>query len=110
MTVIKATCPGCGEVDLGAEDISLTLHDDRTNGNDTYSFACPKCSSHVEKVADNCVVRLLMSGGVVPNIQVVPMEVFEREHVSGPPFTYDDLIDFHQFLETDDWEDALYER
>ncbi|MEA2453680.1 MAG: hypothetical protein QOG04_2390 [Actinomycetota bacterium] len=99
MTTIKATCPGCGEVDLTADDILLRIGA-QTDGN-TYGFSCPDCGDFVQKPADERVVRLLLSGGVMPTLIHVPAEALEVH--SGPPIDHDDLIAFHDLLESDDW-------
>jgi predicted RNA-binding Zn-ribbon protein involved in translation (DUF1610 family) len=103
MTTIKATCPGCGEVDLTAEDILLRIGAGQLRN--SYGFSCPDCGRFVEKPADDRVVRLLLSGGVVPQLVHVPAEVLEVH--SGPALSYDDLLTFHEVLETDDWFDEL---
>ncbi len=100
MTTIKATCPGCGEVDLAADDILLRISGSSSAGN-SYGFSCPTCQEFVQKPADERVVRLLLSGGVIPVPVHVPAEVLEPK--TGPAFTYDDLLDFHEKLESDDW-------
>jgi predicted RNA-binding Zn-ribbon protein involved in translation (DUF1610 family) len=103
MTTIKATCPCCGEVDLTADDIMLKIGaDTETN---SYSFSCPDCGDHVQKPADRRIVRLLLSGGVVPVPVHIPAEVLEAK--DGPPLTYDDLLDFHYQLQRDNWLEEL---
>ena len=106
MTTIKATCPACGEVDLTAEDILLRIG--ATQSVNTYGFTCPHCGQFVEKAADDRIVRLLLSGGVVPVPVHVPAEALEVHH--GPAFTLDDLLDFHEQLEREDWLDDLLGR
>ncbi|MDP8970644.1 MAG: hypothetical protein M3N52_09175 [Actinomycetota bacterium] len=117
MTTIKATCPICGEVGLGPEEIELRV--DATGGESFYSFTCPSCLGVVRKPADQRVIRLLISGGV---------EVLEHEHEDpthaapppgegggaagresnqGPAITHDDLLDFHVLLRSDGWFDEL---
>ncbi|MCA1840783.1 MAG: hypothetical protein ABR507_00800 [Actinomycetota bacterium] len=94
MTNIRATCPGCGEVDLTADDIELQISHDEDES--VYSFSCPKCVTDVSKPADARIIQLLLSGGVKAKIVEPAM------HVSGDPiFTYDDLLDFHLELESD---------
>jgi hypothetical protein len=97
MTSIKATCPGCGEVDLVADDILLRIG--ATQAVNTYGFSCPDCGDFVEKKADDRVIRLLLSGGVVPMPVHLPAEALEVH--SGPPLTLDDLLDFHLQLQDD---------
>ncbi|MGH2820293.1 MAG: hypothetical protein ACRDJ5_06545 [Actinomycetota bacterium] len=103
MTTIKATCSGCGEVDLTADDIILRIG--ATKSVNSYGFTCPECGEFVEKPADDRIVRLLLSGGVMPVPVHVPAEALEVRE--GPRFTYDDLLDFHQLLQSDDWMEAL---
>ena len=103
MTTIKATCPDCGEVDLTAEEILLRIGGARTAN--TYGFSCPTCSVFIEKPADDRVVRLLLSGGVMPVLMHVPAEALEPRE--GPPINHDDLLSFHEILDRDDWFDEL---
>jgi len=105
MTTIKATCPACGEVDLTADDVLLRMGGHKNNN--TYGFSCPACSEFIEKPADERVVRLLLSGGVMPVLVHVPAEVLE--HRQGPPITHDDLLAFHEILSRDDWMDELFD-
>lgn len=99
MTTIKATCPDCAEVDLSADDILLRVG--VVGVNNTYAFSCPSCRRFVEKPADDRIVRLLLSGGVVPMLVHVPAEVLE--HRPGPPISHDDLLEFHELLKRPDW-------
>ena len=95
MTSIKATCPRCGEVDLTPDDIVLSVS--TTGDGSTYSFDCHGCNNRISKPADSRIVQLLISGGVKAN-----MVKHERHAPADPPFTYDDLLDFHMMLEDDD--------
>lgn len=106
MTTIKATCPGCGEVDLTADDIVLRIG--AQSGGNTYGFSCPRCGEFVQKLADERVVRLLLSGGVMPTLVDVPAEALEAR--SGPPINHNDLLTFHDLLEDDDWFDEFLGR
>lgn len=106
MTTIKATCPGCGEVSLSAEDILLRIGS--ASASNSYGFDCPTCGDFIEKPADERVVRLLLSGGVMPVMDHVPAEALESR--DGPPINHDDLLEFHEFLQRDDWFDRLVRR
>ena len=106
MTTIKATCPACGEIDLTADDILLRIG--AQSAGNTYGFSCPNCGDFVQKPADERVVRLLLSGGVMPTLINVPAEALEVH--DGPPISHDDLIAFHDLLESDGWFDELYGR
>lgn len=103
MTTIKATCQACGEVDLVADDILLRIGA-RASVN-TYGFSCPGCGEFVEKHADERVIRLLLSGGVMPTLIHVPAEILETR--TGPPICYDDLLTFHEALDQENWYEQL---
>ncbi len=96
MTTIKATCPVCGDVDLTPTDVRLTVAE--SAGWATYTFQCTECHDQIEKPADEEVVALLSSAGVV--IDHVPAEALEGH--AGPAFTYDDVLDFALWLEGND--------
>jgi predicted RNA-binding Zn-ribbon protein involved in translation (DUF1610 family) len=107
MTTIRTTCPRCGEVDMGPEAIALSV---RSNGREgSYRFTCPNCSDDVEKRADRKIVALLVSAGVDIDRSLdegASPELFDDDGVAppvatGPPFTIDDVIEFHFLLEDD---------
>lgn len=100
MTTIRATCPKCGEVEMGAQAILLNVRE--SDGEGTYSFSCPVCDETVEKPADRKVVMLLLSAGVDVS-QTAALLQEEEIKPLGPPLTTDDLIDFHFLLEREDW-------
>ncbi len=107
MTTIKATCPTCGEVALTPDDIELRVDESDTTAS-YYGFDCPSCESQVRKPADERVVRLLVSGGVPP----LPVEAEVRrvrlsERFDHAPITHDDLLDFHQALQGEEWFERL---
>lgn len=122
MPRIRANCPHCGEIELRPDEIELHVvgadTDDVRNGS-SYLFDCPECAAEVVKPADSRIARLLTVGGV-------PTTFTERTsamaahpagrglapphpevHAGGPPLTSDDLLDFHQLLERDDWFERL---
>lgn len=90
MTTIKATCPGCGEVDLSPADLLLVVCSHAPAS--YYRFDCPRCVTEVRKSADANVIALLTSGGVPTIRWELPAEALEPHH--GPALTYDDLLDF----------------
>ena len=103
MATIKATCPLCGEVDLTAGDVALRIG--APFPCNTYCFSCPDCGDFVEKAADDRVVRLLLSGGVMPTLMNVPAEALETHE--GPAINHDDLLTFHEMLKTSEWQFEL---
>jgi hypothetical protein len=106
MTIIRTTCPRCGQVDVSPKDILLhALQGDRDGG---YSFICPACRDDVEKRADSKIIGLLVSAGVdvedrsrhPSNGRLDETEPDPRGPLpAGSAFTLDDLIDFHFLLE-----------
>lgn len=91
MTIIKASCPCCGELELTPADVGLFVC-----GNcpelSCYVFECSNCHDSVRKPADDHVISLLLSGGV-------PAHVWDAHE--GPRFTWDDLLEFHESLESE---------
>jgi hypothetical protein len=90
MTLIKASCPGCGEVELTPNDVALMVCSHAPLS--YYAFTCKECGHQVRKPADDHVVSLLVSGGVPATVWEVPAEALEVH--SGPRLSYDDLLDF----------------
>lgn len=102
MTTINTHCPACGEVSLTPDDIELRA-EPQAGPDSFYAFGCPQCHLHVRKPADERVVRLLQSAGVACLVAA------PESAVEGPALTYDDLLDLHDLLCTDDWFDQLLE-
>lgn len=94
MTNIRATCPTCGEVDLTASDIDLWIG--KNEDDSMYVFDCPSCVERVQKPADARIIRLLISGGVKATV------LEEAPSPDAPVLTYDDLLDFHAQLDSDE--------
>jgi hypothetical protein len=81
---------------------SILLQVEQESGEGTFTFDCPSCELPVEKPADRAIVHLLMSAGV--EVQELPSP---EARPDGPPFTSDDLIDFHFQLQRGDWFEQL---
>jgi len=96
MTIIKATCPCCGDVELTREVMRLVVHPIKDRS--FYSFTCPSCDDLIRKPAGTEVIRLLKLGGVEPERVDVPAEALEERQ--GPALTQDDLLDFASWLHT----------
>ncbi|HXF57747.1 MAG TPA: hypothetical protein VNO34_09330 [Actinomycetota bacterium] len=114
--MIRTTCPGCGEVDLRPDAVSLSVESPGRDG--VYRFTCPRCGELVEKPADRKIVALLLSAGVEfegarhpqgrgrpgsggSGGPGEPRRPWPEARPGGPPFTADDVIDFHLLL----WDD-----
>lgn len=95
MTIVKASCPTCGDVMVPAEEVRFVLHSvaDRS----FYEFTCDGCQERICKSAGQEVVRLLTLGGVDPERVDVPVEALEEHH--GPPLSWDDVSDFAAALD-----------
>ena len=96
--VIKADCPACGVVRLGARDLTVRVCTD--DGSGGYCFRCAGCGSAVQHDASAAVCELLVSAGVERVDWHWPDELHDRP--DGPGFTTDDLLDFHLLLGRDD--------
>ncbi len=111
MTTIRTTCPQCGEVDMTPQSILLSIRE--RSGEGSYRFSCPTCLHTIEKPADRKVAALLLSAGVeVDDLGHDDDWASDQEELhlaemrpEGPPFTVDDLINFHFLLKDDE---ALY--
>lgn len=99
-TIVKATCPTCGDVELTPSDLELRICS--TPSATIYVFHCPRCDDAVVKpAADARIVTLLSSVGVPAIHWDLPAEL-EEVH-DGPPLTLDDLIDLRLALDSPDW-------
>ncbi len=98
MTVIKASCPSCGDVELTPRQVRLVVCS--LEERSFYSFSCSTCGDVVRKPAGGDVVALLRTGGVLPERWVIPGEALELH--DGPALSHDDLLDFCLRLESAD--------
>jgi phage FluMu protein Com len=104
VTIVKATCPRCGDVELTPADIQLRICS--VADASTYHFTCRRCDKVVAKpAADERIVMLLTSVGVPTVEWHLPAELDEVH--DGPPISIDDLIDLRLLLDRPDWADQL---
>src|SRR4051794_40877382 len=99
VTTIRASCPTCGDVELTIRDVTVRVCAADNRG--SYTFRCPECRANVAKDAEPRIVDLLVSSGVRMEVWQLPAELFEPR--GGEPLTWDDLLDFHDLLKTDEW-------
>jgi hypothetical protein len=96
MPTVRASCPECGDVEFPSERVRARVCYDTGEG--SYTFTCPECQAQVDKPAENRVLYLLAGAGV-------HIETWRRPGVQAPtnavPFTFDDLIAFHDLLADD---------
>lgn len=103
-TRIRASCGDCGDVELCVSDVEVRVCTDDNAG--SYVFRCPSCDMAVVKDAEPRVVDLLLASGVTLTTWSAPAELREPR-TDAPAFTHDDLLDFHDQLDQDDWFDRL---
>ena len=99
MATIRASCPGCGDVELTTKDVRVLLCSTTNEG--SYAFRCPSCRLAVSKPAEARVIDVLVSSGVRLSVWHMPAELDEPK--TGAPINYDDLLNFHEILQKDDW-------
>ena len=103
MATIRATCVDCGDVELTTADVHVRVCVEDNAG--TYHFRCPRCSMAVVKPAEPRIVDLLVASGVELSTWRLPAELYEPRF--GDRINHDDLLDFHEILERDDWFDTV---
>jgi hypothetical protein len=86
-------------VELTSKDMTVRLCVEDNRG--SYAFRCPTCAMTVTKNAEQRIVDLLVASGVKVEMWTLPLEL--RERPVGAPLTHDDLLTFHELLETEDW-------
>ena len=100
-TIVKATCPSCGDIELAPADLELRVCATSSDAS-TYHFTCTECENVIVKSAsDSRIVTLLASVGVPTVHWELPAELSETH--DGPPLTLDDLIDLRLALESENW-------
>jgi hypothetical protein len=96
MTVVRATCPRCGDNRVYARDVTVRCCDD--TGRFAFRFRCPDCRMWMVKDAQDDAVMLLLGGGARTERWHLPLELFEYSG-RGAPIDDDDLIAFHEAIE-----------
>jgi hypothetical protein len=97
MSTIHTFCPRCAApVSLGPAEV-LVLPGTDASGSGTYLFLCTACGQVAAKPAGPANLALLAAAGAAADRPQAP-----EPPVGAPPFTCDDLLDFHLLLATDD--------
>jgi hypothetical protein len=95
---VEARCAWCGVIPLEADDLAVHAGHEGERGG-LLEFSCPSCDRlNLRRLAAH-EVELLAGVGIGPMDQAerpAPLELLEIR--SGPPITWDDLLDFHQEL------------
>lgn len=87
MTVIKASCPVCGDVRLNADEVTIRTCVGKSGGE--YRWKC-KCGI-VVKHAEQPIIDILRASGLKEEIWELPLELIE--HPVDGSLSEDDLID-----------------
>lgn len=96
MTKIAATCPLCAGVEITPKELTLVVG----GSSAYYEFSCPKCTDHIRRELDHNdkAIPELIKAGV--NLIEIPLEALEVH--DGPVITHDDILEFHELLESCD--------
>jgi hypothetical protein len=90
---VEARCAWCGVVPLDAD--GLHVHVRREHGG-LLEFRCPTCDRLNLRRLSPGEVAVLSGVGIDPVERPAPFELMELR--SGPPLTWDDLLEFHLAL------------
>lgn len=102
MARIETTCGTCGSrIRIALTDLEL-VHD--RDDEHRFLFACPTCGRPTSRTADPRHLAVLNAIGVT----AADARSRSRGHPEAPdrgapPLTRDDLLRFHELLQTDDW-------
>ncbi|HWH35653.1 MAG TPA: hypothetical protein VNT56_10100 [Acidimicrobiales bacterium] len=99
MARVRATCPDCGDIEVGSAEVRARVCVDDNQG--SYAFRCPVCARATAKPAEARIIQLLVGAGTPLTMWRRPAELSEAHE--GPPLSYGNLEEFHQLLETTDW-------
>jgi hypothetical protein len=89
-TWVQAGCLWCGTVEFGIHELRVHVAGD----DGLLEFTCPVCGRLNVRALGRAELASLARVGATPSAGPAPFELLE-EH-SGPPITWDDLIDFHE--------------
>lgn len=106
MALIRATCSDCGDVELHSRDLKVRTLEDTNES--TYIFRCPVCRMIEVRPAESHIVDVLLAAGVAQESWRLPSELSEpRRAGNRESINHDDVLDFHQLLNTPDWFERL---
>lgn len=93
-TMVRATCPSCGDIKLPASQFVVRTLEDERDGE--YRFKC-NCGFIVVKQCSAAIITLLINAGVQHEVWAYPLEFMERP--IGGTLSEDDVIDLHLAFE-----------
>lgn len=92
---VRAVCPGCGPMIVPAEDFRCELETASREG--ICELRCPVCSATILLPAAAPAVETLWRAGAGHMGGTAPFELLEPH--TGPPLSWDDVLDFKLALE-----------
>jgi hypothetical protein len=93
---VRVVCPGCGPVVLPAKELRCEVQ--APGGEGICELSCPVCSTLLIVPAGPVAVETMRDGGAGHMSGSVPFELLEPH--TGPPLTWDDILDFKLELDT----------
>jgi predicted RNA-binding Zn-ribbon protein involved in translation (DUF1610 family) len=92
------TCADCGDVVIPAEECDLQVMHDRRH---SVAYPCPSCGRRDVFTVSASLAEVLRAVGFIAHRASAPRELLEPRPL-GPPFTWDDLLSFHEQLARDE--------
>ena len=92
---VRVVCPGCGPLVVPAAELRCELEAD--GGKGICELRCPACSATLVVRAEAAAVEAMRGAGAGHMSGSVPFELLEPH--TGPPLSWDDLLDFKLALE-----------
>jgi len=92
---VRVVCPGCGPLVVPAAELCCELEAEGENG--ICELRCPGCSATLVVRAQAAAVEVMRDGGAGHMTGSVPFELLEPH--TGPPLSWDDLLDFKLALD-----------
>jgi phage FluMu protein Com len=99
----EARCSWCGPVTVGAGRLGIHVG---SGSEALLEYACPRCDHLNVRPLRPADVAALAVAGVHSLGGAAPFELLEER--SGPPIGWDDLLDFHQGLSRQGWQDRRW--
>src|SRR5688500_20279553 len=82
MTIVQATCPTCGDVEVSACDVSVRCcHETMACA---YRFCCPQCAMAMGTDAEDGGVARLFGGGGRPERRTLQLELCGYARMAPP--------------------------
>jgi hypothetical protein len=106
---IRGSCPDCGDVLLDPWGMTLLPASDTATAARVLVFCCPACNRPFSCPVDGWLAMSLEEAGVRSlSDRSGPERVHPEGPPGGPPLSCDDLLDFHELLESDEWFTDLF--